>query len=329
MNALTFQKASKRQARLRMALIGPSGSGKTMTALKIGSNLGQRVALLDTERGSASKYADLFDFFVLELETFNPESYIAAIEAAGAEGFDVFIIDSLSHAWTGKDGALELVDQATKRSQSGNSFAAWREVTPLHNKLVDAIVSAPMHVIVTMRTRTEYVVEKDERTGKSTPRKIGLQPVQRQGLEYEFDVVADLDLQNNLIVSKTRCPALNDQLFAKPGPEVAAILKTWLSDGEPVASQEQYGQLLEAVVALAELDPAKDWNQIAEQAARRDYKHGTAELTQSEVTELTANLVAHAAKIREEQAAASAAAANGDAPAAAEEPVQPQLEATA
>lgn len=236
-----FQKATKRQARLRLALIGPAGSGKTYTALSIARHLGAPVALVDTEHGSASKYADLFDFDTLELESFHPQKYIEAIRAAEAGGYAVLILDSLSHAWMGKDGALELVDRAAKRSQSQNTFAAWRDVTPLHHQLVDTILGARLHIIATMRTKTEYVQEKDDR-GKTVIRKIGLQPVQRDGLEYEFDVVADLDQDNSLIIGKTRCPALHGKLFSRAGQNIAGILVAWLTDGAPAPEPRRNGQ---------------------------------------------------------------------------------------
>jgi len=169
---------------------------------------------------------------VQELESFHPQRYIEAIREAQAAGYDVLIIDSLSHAWMGKDGALELVDKAAKRNPSGNSFAAWRDVTPLHNALVDTMVATRLHIIVTLRSKMEYVQEKDEK-GKTVIRKVGLQPVQRDGLEYEFDVVGDLDQDNTLVVSKTRCSALLAAVISKPGRELAATLAEWL-DGEPV-----------------------------------------------------------------------------------------------
>ncbi len=229
--SLSFQRASKKSSRLRMSLIGVAGSGKTYTALSIAQHLGGPVAVVDTERGSASKYSDVFNFDVLELESFGPQTYIDAIHAAEEAGYNVLIIDSLSHAWTGKDGALEQVTRATKRSQSGNTFAAWRDVTPMHNAMVDAILNARMHIITTMRAKTEYVQEKNEKTGKITVRKVGLAPVQRDGLEYEFDVVADLDQDNNLIVGKTRCPAVAGMVIPRAGKEVALKLLSWLSDG--------------------------------------------------------------------------------------------------
>ena len=249
MTAFSFTKATKRQARLRMALIGPSGSGKTYSALAIASAMAPsgKIAVIDTERGSASKYAGLFTFDVLELDTFAPETYASAIEAADAAGYDVLIIDSLSHAWFGKDGALEQVDRAAKRSSSQNSFAAWREVTPHHNAMIDAILQCKAHVIVTMRAKTEYVMETNEK-GKSVPRKVGLAPVQRDGLEYEFDVVADMNLDNDLIVSKSRCPAMSGQVVNKPGENVAKILMAWLTDGAPQPKPEP--MTLEKAIAL-------------------------------------------------------------------------------
>lgn len=234
---MPFVKATKHEAKLRLALAGPSGSGKTYTALQIAEHLGRPSALVDTERGSARKYADLFSFDVLELDSFHPERYIEAIHEAEEAGYAVLIIDSLSHAWVGKEGALELVDKAAKRlaakyrSGKEDAFAAWREGTPVHNALVEAMVQSRLHLIVTMRTKTEYVVETKD--GKTAPRKIGLAPIQRDGLEYEFDVFADLDQANTRIVQKTRCPALAGGVFLKAGKDVADILHTWLQ-GETV-----------------------------------------------------------------------------------------------
>ena len=226
-----FQKATKKQAKLRMALIGPSNSGKTYTALRVATNLvpGGKVAFIDTERGSASKYADKFDFDVLELESFDPEKYVEAIRDAENAGYDVIIVDSLSHAWMGKGGALEQVDNAAAR-QKGNSYTAWRDVTPKHNKLVEAMVASRAHIIGCMRAKTEYVLEEDDR-GRKVPRKIGMAPIQRDGMEYEFDVVGDMDHDNRFIVTKTRCSDLHGKVFVKPGEELAEILTKWLTDG--------------------------------------------------------------------------------------------------
>ena len=232
--AFTFQKATKKQARARVALIGPSGSGKTYSALKIACAMSDKVALIDTEHGSASKYAGEFDFDVLNLDSFSPTTYVEAIEAAEDAGYKCIVIDSLSHAWSGKDGALEQVDQASSR---GNKFTAWRDVTPQHNRLIDAIVGSRCHIFATMRSKTEYIVEDDGK-GKKVPRKVGMAPIQRDGMEYEFDVVGDLDENHVLKVTKTRCKDLDGKYITKPGKDLADALTDWLSDGEPVAEKE-------------------------------------------------------------------------------------------
>jgi AAA domain len=227
-----FVKAERSAAKLRMALVGPSGSGKTMSALKIGQGLGERIAVIDTEHGSASKYAgDVADFDVMELSSYHPDRFIEGIQAAAKAGYQVLIIDSLSHAWAGEGGVLSQVDQIAARQQSkGNTFGAWREATPLHNKLINAILAAPMHVICTMRAKTEYVLEANDR-GKQVPRKVGLAPVQRDGMEYEFDVVGDIDTDHRLVVSKSRYTPLADRVIERPGMELGQELGGWLGSG--------------------------------------------------------------------------------------------------
>lgn len=235
--AFTFKKAVKSQAKARIGLIGPSGSGKTYTALLIGRELGHRVAVIDTEYGSASKYADEFDFDTLQLDDFHPQNYIDGIKAAGSAGYDVVIIDSLSHAWAGSGGALELADRNAAR-YSGNRFAAWRDITPLHNQLIEAMLSSPAHLIATMRSKMDYIQTEDSK-GKKVVRKVGMAPIQRDGMEYEFDIVGDMDIDHNLIISKTRCRALDGVVINKPSADLAKTIKTWLSDGEPMPEQPE------------------------------------------------------------------------------------------
>ena len=243
-----IQKAVKANVKARLALIGPSGSGKTYTALSIAQGLagGGRVVVIDTERGSASMYANEFDFDTLQLPSFSPETYTAAIKHCVAAGYQVIIIDSLSHAWMGKDGALELVDQAAARER-GNSFAGWRSVTPLHNEMVDTIISCGAHIIATMRSKAEWVVEKDEK-GKMVPRKIGLQPVQRDGMEYEFDLTADIDVDHRMAVAKTRLRFLDGKVLSKPGRELGEQILADIMSG--VAAPQ------ETVPAIPEPAPA-------------------------------------------------------------------------
>lgn len=255
---LQFKKAVKSRARLRLALVGPSGSGKTYSGMAIarGLNPNGRIAVIDTERGSASKYADLFNFDVLEMAAFSPANYVDAIHAAENAGYDIIIIDSLTHAWSGKGGALEMVDAAVARSKSGNSFGAWREVTPAHNAMVEAIVSSPCHVVATMRSKTEYIVEPDPRTGRNVPRKIGMAPIQRDGLEYEFDVVGDIDLEHRLIVTKSRIPLLADSVVTKPNQAFGAIMAAWLEGPSANQQPEPMIGLPKLVEAAPDVAPA-------------------------------------------------------------------------
>lgn len=249
---MSFARATKKKQKARVALIGPSGSGKTYTALQFGKTLGKKIALIDTERGSASKYAgDVADFDVCELHRFEPQKYIDAMREAAAEGYDVIVVDSLTHAWTGEGGLLDQKD----KHQGKNSFDAWRHLTPQHNALIDAILGYPGHVIATMRVKTEYVIE--DVGGKKVPRKVGLAPVQRDGLEYEFDVVADMDPDNCMHVSKSRCPALVGAAVRKPGADVAKTLLAWLDDGvepapktSPVDVVDLAQQLIDQIDAL-------------------------------------------------------------------------------
>jgi len=228
MCARAFRKAVKHGAKLRFAVCGPSGSGKTYTLLQLATELGGPIALIDTEHGSASKYADIFEFDVLELDSYDPLRLIEIIDEAVESQYQVLCIDSLSHFWVGKDGELEKVDRAARRMQTPNSFAAWKQVTPIHNALIDKIISAPLHILVSMRSKTEWILDRDDRTGKTVPRKVGLAPVMRDGIEYEFDVCGEMDQENTLQVTKSRCPRLSSGVFPKPGRELADALKEWL-----------------------------------------------------------------------------------------------------
>lgn len=298
----SFQKATREALKGRVALIGPSGSGKTWTALSIAEGLagdGGRVAVIDTENKSARKYSDRFSFDVLELESFEPLTYVEAIHAAEEEGFDALVIDSLSHAWIGKGGALEQVDNAAKRSK-GNSFAAWREVTPQHNALVEALVRCKCHLIVTMRSRTEYVIEQNER-GRATPRKVGMAPQQREGLEYEMDVVGELDLEHNLVITKSRCFTLADKVLSKPDDRLGRQLRTWLDEGAAPAPVEDIATVFRELVAelvarggLPEADAkAQLWGRAGELARQdraserrpEDLRRAAAELAESQKDE--------------------------------------------
>ena len=234
-----FTQATRKKVRLRMAIDGVSGSGKTYTALRFGTAMqmdidpGQKIGFINTESGAAEKYLGLcpdgypWDFYVCYLPNYSPTSYTAAIMAAGREGFKVLVIDSLSHAWAGVGGALEIKD-----AQSGNSFTAWKTVTPMHNRMIESILHSPCHIIATMRSKTEYVMELDA-NGKSVPRKIGMEPVQRAGMEYEFDIYGSISSDHILKISKSRCPSplIVDAVVVKPGADFIKPVIEWMNEG--------------------------------------------------------------------------------------------------
>lgn len=231
-----FKRAKRRAAKLRLALCGPSGSGKTWSALKIAKGLGGRIALIDTESGSSELYSHLCDFDVANLEPpYAPDRYIEMIKSAEEAGYEILIIDSLSHAWAGPGGVLDMHDKAAKSVK--NSFAAWALVTPRHNALVDAMLESRCHIIATLRKKTAYEVTHEN--GKVKPVKIGLAPVQRDGLEHEFTCVIDMSVDGHVAsVSKDRTGLFEGEHFV-PDEQVGRRLAEWLQDGRDSESREE------------------------------------------------------------------------------------------
>jgi len=235
-DGLDFEDAVRAAEKARIALTGPSGSGKTYTALSIGTGLlpeGGTLGVIDTERGSASKYAGLFTFKTMKLPSFEPQALIRALAVAAARGIDVVIIDSLTHFWSGRGGALAQVDQKTKSSRSGNAFTTgWKDVSPLLLDMLDAILSYPGHVICTMRVKTEWVIQKNDQ-GKSEPTKVGTKLDQRDGIDYEFDLVGALNQDHVMTIDKSRYPTIEvGSSHDRPDFSFGQNIAGWLDDGE-------------------------------------------------------------------------------------------------
>jgi hypothetical protein len=261
MSEFEIHRATKRRAKLRLGMSGPAGSGKTYSALLIASGLGGRVGMIDTEHGSGDLYADLLPegYDVLRLTPpFTPGRYIEAIRALEQAGVNTIIIDSLTHAWSGEGGSLDRQGKIADRS--GNSWQAWRQVTPEHNALVEALLQSRCHIIATMRAKTEYVQEKDERTGKQIVRKIGLAPIMRDGIDYEFTIFMELDAQHNAYIGKDRTRLFDGQVI-RPDAEVGRRLLAWLQAGEeepaavaPALSEQQKKELADSIRKARDLD---------------------------------------------------------------------------
>lgn len=229
---MQFQKAARKRVKLRLALSGPSGSGKTHSALLIAKGLGGRIAVIDTERGSASLYSDMVEFDTMELEPpFSPERFIKAIDTAWQGSYDVCILDGITPEWDGSGGCLEMNEKIANVKFRGNTWAAWNETTPRHRAFLDAILQAPMHIIATIRSKTETVQGDDKKV-----KKLGMKAVQREGVEYEFTVVLDLEHEKHYAVaSKDRT-----RLFSEPHiitEDTGKRLVAWLDSGAPLAEE--------------------------------------------------------------------------------------------
>lgn len=234
--AIQIRKAEKKQSRLRLSIAGPAGSGKTYSALRIATELGGKILMIDTERGSSEKYADEFEFDVIQLDDFHPENFIEGIKAGEKAGYSVLIIDSTTHEWNGKNGILELHEAAVQKQYTKNSYTAWAEVTPIHTKFIDAILQCKAHVIATVRSKTDYVQEKNDK-GKTEIRKVGMAAITKEGSDYEYDIALEINVDHVAVVTKTRCAKLDGKVFKKPGEDFAEIIKEWLGSGAAVVEK--------------------------------------------------------------------------------------------
>ena len=242
---MQIRKAERKQAKLRIGLSAPSGAGKTYSALLLASGIASdwsKIALIDTESGSGELYAHLGDYNVIQLEApFSPERYIEAIKACEDAGMEVVIIDSTSHEWEGKGGCLEINESIAQSKFRGNTWSAWSETTPRHQKFIQAIVTSKCHVITATRNKIDTMMTEDKKV-----KKVGTKEIQREGFEYELTVNFNIDRDTHKVMaSKDRTeifenvdpfiitPATGKQLvdWAMSGKEVIATAK-------PVATSE-------------------------------------------------------------------------------------------
>lgn len=260
---MAFVKAVRKQAKLRLALTGPSGSGKTYGALKIAQGIGGKIAVIDTEKGSASLYSHLVDFDVMELDPpYTPEAFSKAMKEAEAAGYDVLILDSITHEWSGVGGCLELVDEIARARYKGNSWSAWNDVTPRHRAFIDSIQRSPIHIIATMRSKTETA--QTEENGRKRVVKLGMKSEQRDGFEYEMTLVLDIVHDGHYaIASKDRTGLFADQDPHVITEQTGVALREWLESGAEVKKPEgmSAGELTDwqaAMEGCTTLDELKD-----------------------------------------------------------------------
>lgn len=230
--AIQFTKAARTAVKLKMAVDGPSGSGKTLGALALahGITKGGRIAVADSENGSASLYADRYEFDTVAIPDGNPASYRAIIDAAASAGYDALVIDSLSHAWLWTLGAKEDHDRANPKS---NQWTNWRIFGQKWDALMQHILQAPIHIIATMRSKQAY--EQVDNGGSKKIVKLGLQPQVRDGAEYEFGIVFSVNQAHRAEATKDRTALFADQIIDLLDPEVSESLVTWMNAGGPAA----------------------------------------------------------------------------------------------
>lgn len=255
-----FVDATKKQSYLRAAFFGPSGAGKTYTALRVATGIAQVtkgvVGLIDSENRTASKYAgkDGFKFKTLNLDDCSITGYLDAMTAAQEAGIGVLIIDSITHGW---QELLESVEQISKARYRGNFWAAWSEGTPIQKKFIRAIQQYPGHLIVTMRSKTEWEQATEGRNkGKIT--RIGLAPEQGKGIEYEFDLLMEITAEHFGNVTKDRTGKFQDLSIEKPDEKFGKKLAEWLSEGEIDADAAAHAlstdaEAMELALEVAEL----------------------------------------------------------------------------
>ena len=225
---MELRQAERRQAKIKMGLQAPSGAGKTYSALLLAYGLindWSKIAVIDTENHSADLYAHLGNYKVLALEQpFSPERYIQAIEVCEKAGMEAIIIDSISHEWEGVGGILDI-----HGAMMGNSFTNWAKVTPRHNAFVQKLLQSSSHIIATIRSKQDYVLS--EKNGKMVPEKIGLKGVTREGLDYEFTIVLELDLKHQATATKDRTQLFMDKPSFIITPDTGKTIKAWCESG--------------------------------------------------------------------------------------------------
>ncbi len=255
---MQIQTAQRKRAKIKMGLQGPSGSGKTYSALLVAYGLcynWSKVAVVDSENHSAELYAHLGNYKVINLSApFTPEKYSQAIDLFEQAGMEVIIIDSTTHCWE------NLLDYHA--SLQGNSFTNWSKITPRHNDFVQKILQSPCHIIATIRTKQDYVLS--EKNGKTVPEKVGLKTIQRDGLEYEFTLVFDLDMKNNATASKDRTGLFFGKPEQKLKIETGKFIQEWCNAGTDIKPSDVSVRISECRTIQELLDLYKQFPQFKE-----------------------------------------------------------------
>jgi len=239
---MELRQSQRSKTKIKLAMCGASGTGKTYSALLVAhgiTNNWSKICVIDTENGSANLYADLGAYKVLSLDVpFSPERYIEAISLCEKCGIEVIIIDSISHCW---ENLL-----ANHAQMLGNSFTNWGKITPRYNAFIQKILQSNSHIICTMRTKQDYNLT--EKNGKMIPEKSGTKVIMREGINYEFTIVMDMDLNHKAKVTKDRTGIFAEKSEFVPSFETGKIILNWCNNEAKVIefnpqNQVQYGSI--------------------------------------------------------------------------------------
>jgi len=251
---MKLEKAIRKQAKIKLSLAGAAGSGKSYSSILLAygmCNDFNKICVIDAENHSASLYSHLGAFNVINLSApFHPDKYIEAIQLCEQSAIEVVIIDSATHAWSGKGGCLELHEQETSKMRIPNSFTAWAVITPLYQRFIDAIVNSSCHVICTLRSKTEYVMS--ERNGKQVPQKIGMAPMIRDGFDFEMSIAFDIDQYHKAFCTKNRTTLFQDQAPFVITSETGKKILEWCSSGDLV-TVDDISQRISDTASIKEL----------------------------------------------------------------------------
>lgn len=247
--SVEIRKAERKQSKLRIGLSSPSGAGKTYSALLLAKGLvgsWDKVGMIDTETGRGDFYSDLGEYTIATLKApYTPERYIEYINALIESGVEVIIIDSISHEWEGKGGCLELNEKLAQAKYKGNTWSAWSETTPRHQKFLEAIIAAPVHMITTVRNKVDTVMTDDKKV-----KKVGVKEITREGFEYELTVNFSLDRDTHTAIASKDNTRLFDSvdpfvITEKTGEELAKWVMGGAVDTTEVDKKKKRSEILE------------------------------------------------------------------------------------
>lgn len=210
-----LKRASRQGVKPLIGLYGESGTGKTYSALLLARGLvgaAGRIAMIDTESGRGSLYADVLPggYEVLELrDPFSPARYIEAMTAIEASGVAVGIIDSGSHEWEGISGVLDMATEIEEKSGKPG-LHCWKAPKMAHNLWLRKLLQSPLPWIICLRAKYKSRQGKNE-SGKTVIIKDeATSPIQAEDFIFECTAHAEILQDHSIILTKCSHPALRD-----------------------------------------------------------------------------------------------------------------------